>query len=158
MSGLVSGNGSNLNRLLRQPELNVCLFAFLLNLPWELLQIQFFKGMSGLAHWDGVIVCMNAAAGDGLISLFAFWAIAYLTGRRSWIIHHSIRTTVGFMGIGIILTIMTEYWATQVDGRWSYATDMPRLPLLGTGLLPLLQWILLPPLLLWLIRRQLARA
>ncbi|WP_205527550.1 hypothetical protein [Halomonas sp. JS92-SW72] len=32
---------------------------------------------------------------------------------------------------------------------------MPTLPLLGTGLAPLLQWLLLPPLIVWLARRQL---
>jgi hypothetical protein len=32
--------------------------------------------------------------------------------------------------------------------------QMPRLPLLGTGLAPLLQWLLIPPLVAWLVRRQ----
>ena len=39
-------------------------------------------------------------------------------------------------------------------GRWEYAEAMPRLPLLGTGLAPLLQWLLIPPLVIWLVRRQ----
>jgi len=29
-------------------------------------------------------------------------------------------------------------------------------PLLGTGLLPTLQWLLLPPVVLWFMRRQLS--
>lgn len=48
---------------LLQPEPNLLLFGFLLNLPWELLQIPFFAGMSSLAHWDGVIQCTSVAAG-----------------------------------------------------------------------------------------------
>ncbi|MCZ7653063.1 MAG: hypothetical protein M5R42_00350 [Rhodocyclaceae bacterium] len=39
------------------------LFGFLLNLPWELLQVPFFAGMPSIAHWDGVIQCVTAAAG-----------------------------------------------------------------------------------------------
>ena len=56
--------------------------------------------------------------------------------------------------IGLIVTIALEYWATQIGGRWEYAEAMPRLPLLGTGLAPLLQWLLIPPLVIWLVRRQ----
>lgn len=44
--------------------------------------------------------------------------------------------------------------ATEIQQRWQYAGRTPTLPLLGTGLTPLLQWNLLPPLILWLARRQ----
>jgi hypothetical protein len=40
--------------------------------------------------------------------------------------------------------------------RWSYAPAMPTLPILGTGVVPLLQLIVLPPLTIWFVRRQLA--
>jgi hypothetical protein len=68
---------------LRQPEPNVLLFGFLLNLPWELLQIPFFAGMSSATHWDGVIQCMRAAAGDAAILLGAFWAAACFSRREN---------------------------------------------------------------------------
>ncbi|WP_162899861.1 hypothetical protein [Halomonas sp. JS92-SW72] len=45
--------------------------------------------------------------------------------------------------------------ATVLQDRWQYGELMPTLPLLGTGLAPLLQWLLLPPLIVWLARRQL---
>jgi hypothetical protein len=32
---------------------------------------------------------------------------------------------------------------------------MPTLPILGTGLIPAFQWLLLPPVIVWLVRRQL---
>lgn len=44
---------------------------------------------------------------------------------------------------------------TRVLNLWQYTEAIPTLPLLGTGLSPLLQWSLLPPLVLWLVRRQL---
>ena len=30
---------------------------------------------------------------------------------------------------------------------------MPRLPILGTGLMPMIQWLVIPPLVLWFVRR-----
>lgn len=143
-------------RMARQPELNLFMFAFLLNLPWELLQIPLFREMATLAHLEGVIRCLRAAAGDGLIILLAFWTVAWVAGSRSWIAHPSASTLCGFIGIGLGITITMEYWATAMTGRWEYADAMPRLPLLGTGLAPLLQWMLIPPLVVWLTRRQIA--
>ncbi len=59
------------------------------------------------------------------------------------------------VAVGLVITIILEALATGPLERWSYTSSMPTLPVLGTGLLPLLQWILLPPLTLWFVRRQL---
>lgn len=138
------------------PETNVALFAFLLNLPWELWQIPLFKNMPSLAHWDGVILCTRTALGDAVIALLAFWLVAAVSRTRDWLRRPSAVTLGAFVAVGLIITIALEYWATQIGGRGEYAEAMPRLPLLGTGLAPLLQWLLIPPLVAWLVRRQTA--
>jgi hypothetical protein len=51
--------------------------------------------------------------------------------------------------IGIGYTIYSEWLNTVVRESWSYAAAMPRLPVLGTGLTPVAQWLVLPPLGLW---------
>ena len=139
---------------LRQPEPNVLLFGFLLNLPWELLQIPFFAGMPSAAHWDGVIQCMRAAAGDAVILLGAFWAAACLQRTRKWILQPPLSAYLAFITAGIVATIVLEWLATRNSGRWVYAETMPTIPVLGTGVLPLLQWLLIPPIVVWLVRRQ----
>ena len=60
-----------------------------------------------------------------------------------------------FVGIGLVLTIVLEMLATHVLDRWHYAEAMPIVPAIGVGLLPILQWLVLPPLVLWFVRRQL---
>jgi len=145
-------------RIARQPELNLFMFAFLLNLPWELVQIPLFREMASLPHLEGVSKCLRAAGGDGLIMLLAFWLVAWVVGSRRWIAHPSNARLGGFIGIGLGITIAMEYWATTIAGRWEYTNAMPILPLLGTGLAPLLQWVLIPPLVVWLTRRQIAQA
>ena len=52
--------------------------------------------------------------------------------------------------------IIVEALATGPLKRWTYDEAMPRLPILGIGLLPLLQWLLLPPLVVWIVRRQIS--
>jgi len=137
------------------PELNVAVFSFLLNFVWEMWQIPFFAAIPSEQHWVGVAACTQASFGDAAISLVAFWCVAALARSRWWIINASPFQVVGFVAVGVVITIIFEALATGPFGRWSYAPSMPTLPVLGTGIVPLLQWILLPPLTVWFVRRQL---
>lgn len=138
------------------PEFNVAVFAFLLNFAWEMLQIRFFHGMAEALHWDAVAVCTQATIGDAGIALAAFWVVAWFWGRgRSWPLRPTAAQVAVFTVFGILVTIAFELLATQVWDRWSYSAAMPVIPLLEVGLLPLLQWTILPPLVIWLVYRQL---
>jgi len=143
-----------LQELLRTPELNVVVFSFLLNLAWEVWQVPFFRGMTDQPHWLGVKACTQATFGDAGIALAAFWITALFTRTRSWITHPSRWAIAIFIGVGLVATVILEILATGILERWAYSDAMPRLPMLGTGLLPLLQWLALPPLVLWFVRRQ----
>lgn len=139
------------------PETNVALFAFLLNYPWEFIQVPLFEGMAGAPHWEAVKGCTRAATGDALITLIAFWFVAAINGSRRWIVVESSRNLLVFVAIGVAITIGIESLA--VRGRWiaqwTYAVSMPVVPVLGVGLAPLLQWIILPLAVAALVRRQL---
>ncbi len=62
---------------------------------------------------------------------------------------------IGFLAVGLTITLILEWLATHIQRRWAYAPSMPLLPLLGIGVAPLLQWVVLPPLVAWFVRRQL---
>ena len=149
------GSPGGASRLADLPELNVAFFAFLLNFVWEFLQVPFFRGMAEAPHWEAVQSCTLATLGDAGIALVAFWIVALAARSRSWVIHPTARQLMGFLAVGVVITITFEWLATEVLDRWSYAESMPTLPLLGTGVLPILQWIVLPPVVVWLVRRQL---
>lgn len=136
------------------PEVNVAIFAFLLNYPWEFLQVPFFAGMATAPHWETVKLCTRATLGDAGIALVAYWAVA-LPRSRGWILRATGGEVIAFAAVGVAITVAFEWLATEVLGRWDYADTMPTLPLLGTGLAPILQWIILPPLIVWFVRRQL---
>jgi len=51
--------------------------------------------------------------------------------------------------------VFSEWLNTAVRASWAYAPSMPIVPLLGVGLAPFLQWLLLPPLVAFIaFRRQ----
>lgn len=136
------------------PELNVAIFAFLLNFVWEMWQIPFYEAMPGKPHLLAVWQCTRATFGDVLIMLVAFWTVAAIARSRGWMLQPNRRQMLGFVGMSVLITIGMEEISLQL-GRWAYAEIMPTLPVLGTGLLPLAQWFVLPPLVVWLVRRQL---
>jgi len=157
----VMSSGQKIRGLLDQPETNVLIFAFLLNYPWEFLQAPFFEGMAVATHWDAVKVCTRATFGDAAIMLIAYRSVAVANSDRWWFRAPSRVQMLGFIAVGVIITVAIEHFATQsLDQAWGwrYADTMPTIPVVGVGLIPLLQWILLPPLAIWFVQRQLKAA
>ena len=136
------------------PEFNVLIFSFLLNLAWELWQVPFFHGMADQPHWLGVKACTQATFGDAGIALAAFWVTALIVRSRTWIEQPSRSDIAIFIGVGLVATFAFETLATGALERWAYSDAMPRLPVVGTGLLPVIQWLVIPPLVVWFVRRQ----
>lgn len=85
--------------------------------------------------------------------LLAFWLVALWRRDRDWILRPSASALGWFLLPGLVMTVVFEALATGPWGRWTYADTMPVLPVVGTGVAPLLQWLLLPLLVVWLVRR-----
>jgi hypothetical protein len=137
------------------PKLNIGIFAFLLSFPWEILQSPFFHGMTTARHWDAVRTCTLAALGDVGLMLLNFWIVARVGGGRRWPLEPTATRVAGFTGLGLVATTLFETLATRVWPRWHYSALMPTIPVLEVGLIPLLMWCVLPPLVVWFVRRQL---
>lgn len=140
-----------------QPEFSVVVFSFLLHFVWEIVQLPAYTGISALPHWEGTKLCISATFGDVGFTLSGFWLTALAARRRDWILRPTCWQTTLFVAIGVGLTIGFEYYYTQVSGRWAYSDLMPQIPPFGTGLSPLMQWLTIPPLVIWFTRRQIGR-
>ena len=117
-----------MTRIVNLPEANVIAFAFLLNYPWEFLQAPLFQDLVTAPHWEAVKRCSRAAVGDAVIALFAFWAVAAGSRARSWILRPTHSQLLGFIGVGLAITIVIEQLATGSLGLWTYADTMPTIP------------------------------
>lgn len=141
------------SRWYRFPELGVAVFAFLLNFPWEFLQVPLFAGMAQMPHWQAVKTCTRAAVGDVVIMLLSFWLVSIIVKSRHWIFAPSPRQLVLLVCTGVLITVAIElavlrgHWLAS----WHYAAEMPLVPVLGVGLAPVLQWVVLPPLVVWFV-------
>lgn len=144
-----------IQHLLNMPELNIVMFAFLLNFVWEFLQVPFFENMKDAPHWQAVKHCTVATIGDAAIMLIAYWCVAAFDRTRSWVLKPQPRQIAGIAVVGVVISILLEILNTKFWDRWEYSSAMPVIPLLEIGAVPLLQWIVLPPLTVWFVHRQL---
>ncbi len=71
-----------------------------------------------------------------------------------WIISMNKSGVVAFLAIGLVITIVFEILATGPLNRWEYGELMPMVPVMGVGASPVAQWVILPLLQLWFVKRQ----
>lgn len=140
------------------PEFNVATFALLLNFAWEILQAPLYVGMADMPHAQVTKACVQATVGDAVIMLLAYGAVAAVARCRRWIVVASGWQLALFIAVGVSITAAIEWLATrgQWIGNWNYLPTMPLVPGTRFGLAPLLQWVVLPLLTVWFVRRQLA--
>lgn len=140
-----------------QPWLALGLFGFLLHFVWEMLQAPLYEGMEWPDHWGAVLRCTQAALGDVLIGWVAYAFAAAWVRDRWWLgASHRWRPLTVLLWTGLLITGTLEWLNVYVWQRWAYSPDMP--VVLGIGLTPLLQWLLLPVLTVWMARRHLGLA
>ena len=76
-----------------------------------------------------------------------------LAGSEDWPRGRFMPVDALTVAIGLGYTVFSEYANTTLRGTWAYADLMPRLPWIGTGLSPVLQWLVVPTLALGWARR-----
>lgn len=145
-------------RPLDMPELNVALFGALLNFPWEMWQAPLYEGMAEASHLSAVTRCSWATLGDAVILVLAFAAVSMRAHSRNWVLQPTRMQAAMFVAAGLAVTLVLELIATRLDlpiWTWRYAAAMPVLPLLGVGVAPLAQWLVVPLATLWCVGRHL---
>ncbi len=141
-------------KILNAPEFHIVIFAFLLNFIWELVQMPLFAGAADFVPYQTIFHCMKATLGDVVISLVAFAGACRIARSRTWIISMNKSDIVCFLAIGLVITIVFELLATGPLNRWEYGELMPVIPVIGIGVTPVAQWVILPLLQLWFVKRQ----
>jgi len=137
-------------RSLWKPWLALGFFAFVTNFVWEMLQMPLYADITQLPWWRGTAVCALATVGDVVITLVAY-AGATVGRDRWWLLRPSIRRVTLYLAVGLVVTVVFEVVNVYVAHRWSYASAMPLV--LGIGLSPIAQWLIVPTVTLVLARR-----
>jgi hypothetical protein len=128
------------------------------NLVWELAHLPlytiWYEGDAGKI----VFAAVHCTGGDVLIAGATLLACLLVLGDQRWPYrsYHTVATAAVLGGIGY--TVYSEWLHTEVRGSWAYTEWMPQLPVVGTGLSPFAQWLVIPPVAFWWARKVVALA
>ena len=114
------------------------------HLIWEVAQLPLYTiWRAGTPHEIAVAV-FHCTIGDLMIATVSLILALVCFGDGVWPRVRFTPVMATTLAIGIGYTVYSEYLNTVVRKAWSYSELMPTLPPFGTGLTPMLQWIVVP--------------
>ncbi|WP_157593602.1 hypothetical protein [Pontibacter actiniarum] len=121
----------------------VLVIGFSLNLIWENAQAPLYQGYSGL--FGHFWICFVASLVDALVLLLLYTLFAVFNHSPYWPLNAKLWQYILLSFTGGVIAVGFEKWALAVE-QWFYTDEMPMVPLLHVGWLPLLQLMILPSL------------
>jgi hypothetical protein len=124
---------------------------------WEAAQLPLYTlWRTGTAR-EIAFALFHCTGGDVLITTITLAAAIASARAFHWPLF-GWRMVFTAIALGAAYTIFSEWLNVQIRRTWSYTAAMPVLPFLGTGLTPLLQWLIVPTLALATIGGRYRRA
>ena len=133
------------------PELQLLMFGLPLELLWEVAQFPLYTVWQE-GEWSYILYGLaHCTLGDLLILLVTYWVVALLNRSRYWYRSSILANGFLFTLLSLGYTIYSEILNVSIKGTWDYTELMPIVPVIGIGGMPFMQWVLVPPVLLWLM-------
>lgn len=123
--------------------------ADLVNYPWERMQSQRYIDPGGASIPWGL--CLAASLADGLFVLMIFGMGWMALGRRTWFEQPGVEGYLVMLTSGGTISVGIEWTTVHVLRWWTYDEQMPLVPLVNIGMVPVIQMLMLPPLILRLV-------
>jgi hypothetical protein len=137
----------------RAIALGYLVIAVTLNLVWETAQLPLYTIWQTSSAGELAFIILHCTGGDLLILAVILVLALLLIGDADWPRFGYRRVILVTTILGLGYTVFSEWLNVEVRGSWAYAAAMPLIPPLGTGLAPLLQWLIIPPASLALAKR-----
>jgi len=124
--------------------------SMVLELAWESAHVRLYTLWSDPDPWYVARAVLHCTLGHVAIGTIAYGLAAWLLRRVDWPIGRPYRGTAIVIAATTLFTVWSEWNNVYRSGLWTYTPQMPTV--FGIGLSPLLQWVLLPPLMVVMIR------
>ncbi len=126
------------------------------NLVWEMAHMPLYTVWQTGTRSESAYAEMHCALGDILIATACLGGAVSLLGRHGWPGRGYAKVAATTILVAICYTIFSEWLNVESRGTWAYRDFMPRLPILGTGLTPVLQSLVVPSVAFWWAKRGIA--
>ena len=125
----------------------------ILHLAWEVAQLPLYTIWRTGSVGEIAFAVLHCTAGDVMIATLVLVTALIAFGSATWPASGFLPVFAAVSSLGVGYTVYSEWLNTVVRKSWAYGDLMPTLPVLGTGLSPLLQWLIVPALALWIATR-----
>ena len=115
-----------------------------LHLGWEMLQLPLYTIWRTGTSGEIAFAVVHCTAGDLMIASLTLLIAILVLGRSAWPAEALRPVILAAIALGAGYTVYSEWLNTSVRKSWAYTEMMPIVPGLGTGLSPLLQWLIVP--------------
>lgn len=122
------------------------------NLVWEFAHMPLYTLWRTGTPGEIAFAAIHCTGGDLLIATGALLLALFAFGSPAWPHQRFRPVAAGAVAVGVGYTVFSEWLNIEVRQTWAYSELMPTLPWLGTGLSPLAQWLVIPPLAFWSAR------
>ncbi|MDP1529123.1 MAG: hypothetical protein Q8M05_07065 [Rhodoferax sp.] len=131
--------------------LRLFVISVALNYPWEMGQAFLYVGMdySAATWWH----CFVASLGDGVLVGLIYFSGRMAMGRNDWFARPGLKPYAIMVTSGLLIGVLLEWVAVHRLARWTYTEAMPLIPVLDVGWVPVLQMLVLPPLIFSLLAK-----
>ncbi len=135
------------------PEIQLLMLALPLHSLWELAQFPLYTVWHD-SGWPQILYALvHCTLGDMMILLSVFWLVSAFNRSRHWMYAPSVMLNATlFTVLGLAYTVYSEIVNTRIDKSWAYTELMPIVPVVEVGGTPFMQWLLISPVLVWLMR------
>jgi hypothetical protein len=127
------------------------------DLAWEAAHLPLYTLWTAGTTREKLFAIVHCTGGDLLIALSCLTLALISVGHRNWPLHAFLRVAAVTVILGMSYTVFSEWLNIVVRESWAYSELMPIVPVLNTGLSPLLQWLVVPLAALWWARWSAAR-
>lgn len=119
----------------------ILILGFIVNLVWELVQMPLYKDADyTISH---MAFCALASVADALMVLLIYLVLALIFKKSFWVQNARWQSFIIVIIVGAIGAILSEMRHLSL-GNWAYSDAMPIIPIVNVGLIPVLQFMVLP--------------
>ena len=117
--------------------------AFALNLAWEIAHVRLYTIWAEADRASVARSLLHCSLGDVVIALAMFALAGIVLWRADWPASRPWTGGVIVVIGAMAFTAWSEWYTVYRAGSWGYRASMPMI--FGIGLSPLLQWLIVPP-------------
>ena len=114
------------------------------NLVWEFAQLPLYTIWLTGTPEELAFAALHCTGGDILIALSTLMGALAIWAPADWPARGRIAVVMATVVLGLGYTIFSEWLNIEVRQAWAYRAWMPVIPIINTGLSPLLQWLIIP--------------